>query len=121
VFVDQNTTLQVASLDVPAGLYVIFAKGVATDHPRNTGGNELHCTLAAGQDLDRANVGIEGRLLDDAQLQGDTQTFALNVLHQFNSPGTITLTCTALGGNPIDVSFIKITAMHVNSYSSLPQ
>lgn len=41
-----GTVEQVCSLDVPAGLYVIFAKGVAKVH--GGGGTKLSCTLSAG-------------------------------------------------------------------------
>lgn len=110
---------EVASLDVPEGLYVIFAKGVAK--LANGSWTKLDCALSAGTDFDRVRVGIDASLDLKANVQkSDESPFALNVLHRFTSPGTISLKCIC-DADDVDLSFLKITALHVNSYLNTPQ
>jgi hypothetical protein len=104
----------VAKLDVPAGLYVIFAKGYAK--LKGGGGTKVHCKLIAGADFDHVKVGIDGR--DDHRT--DEAGFALNVLHEFDKAGTIKLECSC-DADDIILHYIKITALHVASYSNLPE
>lgn len=119
VFVPSNTNVQLASLAVPAGSYVIFGKGYAKLH--GGGGTKLALQLTAGSDFDRLRVGIDATENHVTHARRSDETgFALNVLHSFAAPGTITLTCSC-DADDLDVSFIKITAIHVTSFSNLPE
>lgn len=104
----------IATLDVTPGLYVIFAKGYFKTH--GGGGTLLDCRLIAGADNDRVRVGADGR--DDHRT--NYNSFALNVLHNFTSAGSVVLKC-ACDADDADLGFIKITAMRVNSYWNVPQ
>lgn len=104
----------IATLSVPAGLYVIFAKGYVAVHPNN-GASGVSCRLQAGADFDRSKVGVDDR----ENLRTGKQSFALNVLHHFKTGGTIKLICS-IDAQSVDFSFIKVTALTVQSYINKP-
>ena len=114
-----GTIKEVASLDVPAGLYVIFAKGfVKLEHG---GGTKLDCNLIAEQDFDHIRVGIDAT--EDQKTnarRSDESAFALNVLHKFAGPGKISLKCSC-DADDVYLNSLKITALHVNRYLNTPQ
>ena len=114
-----GTVKEVASLDVPEGLYVIFAKGfVKLEH---YGGTKLDCNLIAGKDFDHIRVGIDATEDGKANAKrSDESGFALNVLHKFTGPGTISLKCSC-DADDVYLNALKITALHVNSYLNTPQ
>jgi len=118
VGVQNPTKHQVATLDVTAGLYAIFAKGFVKTH--GGGGSKVECQISAGQDSDRARLGISRQDSDGDKVRTDEEAFALNVMHAFSSLGTISLKCSA-DSDDVDFSSVKITAIRVNSYINLPQ
>jgi hypothetical protein len=106
----------VASLDVPAGSYVIIAKAVpfegsATDTIQGT------CTLAAGTDTDEILFGLN---TSSTVFFADPVTST--VVHTFASPGTITWTCAKQAGTAANfaVADRKITAIQVETLSNTP-
>jgi hypothetical protein len=102
---------EVLHLEVPSGLYVIFAKGYAKV---TYGANNVDCKLVAGADTDRVRIGVDER----DYLRTDEEAFSLNVLHYFPSGGTIVLKCAGdySGSSFVDLYWLKMTAMRVNSY-----
>ena len=118
VGVQNPTKHQVATLDVTAGLYAIFAKGFVKAH--GGGGSKVECQISADADSDRARLGVSRQDSDGDKLRTDEEAFALNVMHAFNGLGTISLKCSA-DADDVDFSSVKITAIRVNSYINLPQ
>jgi len=118
VGVQNPTKHQVATLDVTAGLYAIFAKGFVKTH--GGGGSKVECLLSAGQDSDRDRLGVSRQDSDGDKVRTDEEAFALNVMHAFSSLGTISLKCSA-DSDDVDFSSVKITAIRVKSYINLPQ
>jgi Collagen triple helix repeat (20 copies) len=103
-------TVQIAHLDVPAGKYVVLAKGTVWETPFNSDPDAKHlswfdnayCKLVAGQDFDSALAALNN-------------TVALTVVHAFAKPGRIELRC--ITGSDLDLFLenIKITAIRVNA------
>jgi len=101
----------IASLRIPAGSYVIFAK--ATLWNGQNIDDTLTCKLVAGGDFDESITVLTGNTVPYA----DYAATSLNVVHHFNRPGRIRLQCT--GGNvTTTASWIKITAIRVGSLSN---
>ena len=114
-----GTVKDVESLDVPEGLYVIFAKGFAK--VEHEGGTKLDCNLIAGKDFDHIRVGVDASEDGKAHAKrSDESAFALNVLHRFQGPGTIILKCSC-DADDVYLNALKITALRVNSYLNTPQ
>jgi len=115
VFLPAGETQEVVHLDVTAGLYVIFAKGYAKV---TYGATTVDCKLVAGADTDRVKVGVDDR----DYLRTDIEAFSLNVLHYFTSAGTIVLKCyDDWSGDDVELNYLKVTAMRVNSYWNLSE
>jgi hypothetical protein len=111
-----SSLTSIAQLSIPTpGKYVIVAKLWLFDNVNTS--LLTDCQLAAGVDTDRARTMLEG---NSGTVVAGTAV-ALNVVHEFMSPGTVQLSCDAFG---VDVSAndIKITAIQVGDLTntSLP-
>lgn len=108
------TSTVVASLDLPAGSYVITAKArmFNGDAVNPVMGN---CSLAAGSDSDSIQFGI-----DTSSTLFIAHTEVSTVAHTFDAPGTINWTCNKSGG--AGTSFAagdrRITAIQVESLTN---
>jgi hypothetical protein len=100
------TTL--TTLSVPAGKYVIVAKGSFS----GPGGGLpiVSCVLAAGGDFDRTDSVVPS-------IAGIPLTFMNTVVHEFAAAGTVTYQCGA-GAPAIKAGFISITAIKVASLTN---
>ena len=107
---------QVASLSVPAGSYVIIAKGRAFEGSA-TDTIQGSCRLAAGGDTDDILFG-----LNTSSTVFFADTVVSTVVHTFASPGTITWTCQKQAGAApgFAVSDRKLTAIQVETLSNIP-
>jgi len=97
-----DSAAAIASLDLGAGKYVIWAKGWF----QNAGGPGLvTCTLTTGAQLDRADFTLPTSIASAANFVG---------LHEFGTAGTVELSCSD-GGNPVDAvaNDVKIAALKV--------
>jgi hypothetical protein len=101
----------IASLRIPAGSYVIFAK-LTLWNGQNID-DTLTCKLVAGGDFDESITVLTGNTVPYA----DYAATSLNVVHHFNRPGRIRLQCTG-GSVTTTASWIKITAIRVGSLSN---
>ncbi|MGH2710432.1 MAG: hypothetical protein ACRDH9_04400 [Actinomycetota bacterium] len=90
-----------ATLNVPAGRYAIFAKGWVDSHGAV---QHVHCGLLAGGDFDHTRT----------QTGEFDASLALEVVHNFGSAGTITMECAddgAAGNNDTQIQWVKIIAI----------
>jgi hypothetical protein len=111
---DNLGALPIAALFIPAsGNYVINAKldahnvTIASDNPLS------ECRLRAGGDVDTLDFDVVGAGEDDHE------AVALQVVHTFTSPGTVTLSCTDNGNGDVVAEFTKITAVPVAQLSNV--
>jgi hypothetical protein len=103
----RDAAAAIASLDLGAGKYVIWAKGWF----QNAGGPGLvSCTLSAGTQLDRADFTLPTSIASAANLVG---------LHEFAGAGTVELSCSD-GGGAVDAvaNDVKIAALKVASLTT---
>jgi hypothetical protein len=107
-----NVLVPVARLDVPAGSYVAVAKLYTTVPVAHSGFAEtVQCRLTAGADFDQTFV-----THDAVTAFG---TVALNVVHQFTAPGSISLGCGHVFTNgQTTLQFVKVSALRVASLSN---
>jgi hypothetical protein len=88
----------VLSLDVPAGSYLIIAKGVLA----KAGLTLISCTTRAGGDTDTSSAHIDAAL---------NETIVNTVVHTFDQQGTAVFECANPAGNPLFVTNAKLTAI----------
>jgi hypothetical protein len=109
------TGTDLATLDLPAGSFVIFARAVYS--PVGSVANFIaECKLTAGTDTDPANG---ARILfgtHNGDL-ADASAITMNVLHTFASPGSATLNCGTSLAQPSQVQDVRITAIQVGAIS----
>lgn len=98
-FVGGAETPQIATLDLPAGNYAIFAKlvvrTVEVEEVSFTSKGSVVCQLSAGDDFDRSSALLEER--DDRPIQAsenDDVVVSLEVVHHFTQPGQAVLRCS---------------------------
>jgi hypothetical protein len=97
----------IATLNIPqAGSYVIMAKLQAFNASLNASPSD-HCTLTAGGDVDQQFFDVDSAGVDDQE------PVPLQVVHTFDSPGSVDLRCTDLGGGLVQAEFTRITAIQV--------
>jgi hypothetical protein len=106
-----SQVVPVARLDLPAGKYVVMAK-LYTGIPLE-GAGQVRCDLVAGADFDRAVVNHDIGIA--------FASLALNVVHDFASPGIVQLYC----GHDVfaattDLQAIRITAIRVENLTTVP-
>jgi hypothetical protein len=106
--------LPIASLNIPAsGSYVISAKldahnvATAADNPLS------ECRLRAAGDVDTVDFDV------DSAGEDDQEAVALQLVHTFTSPTTVTLSCTDNGDGNVVAEFTKITAVQVAKLSNV--
>jgi hypothetical protein len=102
-------TNPIKDLNIPhAGSYVINATLEVRD--RDTDGSSAHsrCVLAAGQDSDTKYW--------DYYVHYENAAF--QVVHTFDSPGLVTLSCSDQTLSDVVVSQLKITAIQVNNLTN---
>lgn len=105
-----SATTTVRTLDLPAGSYLIFARGSVNSNMA-AADDQIDCTLAAGATAQT----IDNYFLNQNLMPGETEETTWMIAHAFASPGTVTLSCTtdaAWSGNMIDPT---ITAISVPS------
>jgi hypothetical protein len=84
----------VASLDLPAGKYVLSAKAWVHNPQAFV---EHKCVLAAGNDTDEQM--LQTGIYDNAYLNDNLEgEMTLMTAHEFAAPGTVTLTCSSKWG-----------------------
>jgi hypothetical protein len=101
------------TLKIPAaGSYVINAKLVALNNSTIASVND-RCRLTAGGNFDEVRFDLAGNDNDD------TDAVALQVVHSFSAPGSVTLSCTDLGKGDVIAQLTKITAVEVGELSDV--
>jgi hypothetical protein len=98
----------IAMLAVPSGKYVVSAT-LDVDSAW-IGENGARCELRAGADFDRAEVVLE--------LSFGVGRLALQVVHEFGTPGEVVIACASI--RAADSRFLKITAIRVTNLSNGP-
>ncbi len=104
----------IATLDLPAGSYVITAKAfMHNDVPANTtAANNNTCTLQAGNDADSIQFDLFPPKI------GDDSTEISTIVHTFKTRGTVTWRCNqSTPGTNVMAINRKITAIGVSSIS----
>jgi hypothetical protein len=103
----------IATLNIPtAGAYVISAKLEAFDSSSTLNMTSGQCQLAAGGDVDNQFFDATASATDDQE------DVSLLVVHNFTSPGSVTLSCTDFGTAPGLAFFTKIAATQVANLSN---
>jgi hypothetical protein len=101
-----STPTVIASLNLPAGSYVLLAKG-QIDTFNNS--DIVECDLGAGTDTDRSFG--QGGSSHQSQILTNT------VVHAFPTAGTVTLTCTGFSGGAL--SQVRLSAISVGSIAAV--
>lgn len=107
---DANASL--IQLDVPAGKYVVMAKG-SFDYDGPASISEGSCNLVAGSSSDQQMISAEANLADD------DRPVAWNVAHEFAAAGSIVLNCAFPGG--WEARNLKLTAIQVGNLTKSTQ
>jgi hypothetical protein len=105
------TASSLGHLDLPAGNWVILAKGYAT----TTGTlRTVTCTLQAGTDSDQALAGA---------VNNSPVSLSLQVPHTFGAAGSVDLSCSAPapGGLGTNLNGVRLTAIRADTLASTPQ
>jgi hypothetical protein len=107
-----NSLAPIATLNIPAaGSYVINAK-LSAHNSSSTSSPGATCTLTAGGDFDTLPFDVDGSTNDD------DEAVAMQVVHTFTAPGSVTLRCTDNGTGDVGARFTKITAVQVAELSN---
>jgi hypothetical protein len=101
------TPTVVASLNVPAGSYVLSAKGQIDTQ---NSGEIIECDIVAGTDTDKS--------FGQGGATHQSQILTNSLVHVFPVAGTVDLTCTAFGGGTL--SQVRLTAMTVAAIVNSP-
>jgi hypothetical protein len=111
-----NSLGNLVTLKIPAaGSYVINAKLDAFNNSNDASTND-RCRLTAGGNFDEVRFDVDAFPLDK-------EAVALQVVHTFGSPGSVTLSCTDNGGigkGDVIAQLMKITAVEVGELSDVP-
>ena len=111
IVVDSAALTSIGSLNVPAGNYVIVATAGARDN--SVSNTEIQCELIAAADIDQTRA-----VLGSVGTPGSAQALSFNLVHTFNSAGSIDLQCTSGGVNDVAFGNIRITAIQVGSLTT---
>jgi hypothetical protein len=118
-FVDLTSALpgtNLATLNLPAGSFVIFARAVYGPQAGITGNYVAECELTAGSDMDAPS----GRIIFGADQNSPFvhgEVISMNVLHTFASPGSATLNCVTPQVQAARAGDVRITAIQVSAIS----
>jgi hypothetical protein len=109
-----GSPVTVATLNgLPAGSYAIQAKLIADSE--SSAEDYVRCTLAAGGDNDYADDYLGTGATGDSF----RAVFAMQVLHTFANPGSVTIACYRSNADALAfVKEIKITAIKLGSIAS---
>jgi hypothetical protein len=107
----ENPHLYATLGNLPAGSYTVEATFIATSE--TTTPNILFCELRAGADVDEKGVS-PGRGAGDAWLE----SVAMQVVHVFDTPGSVELWCGQAQGSGMKIQNVKITATRVGELSN---
>jgi hypothetical protein len=106
-------TGKLVTLKIPvAGSYVVNAKLVAVSKAAE--GTTGSCKLSAGNDFDEVEFAVANRF------GSDKESLALQIVHTFGSPGSVTLSCNNLTFNAAEARDTKITAVQVGQLTNTP-
>lgn len=116
----ESGQIEIATLDLPAGHFAVFAKLTVVNNGFNDDENardRVICRLSALPDFDNAETLVEenGVFFREA-MAGLT----LQLVHSFSSPGQVTLSCYE-DDSILDLYFtnLKITAIEASSISNV--
>ena len=102
----------IATLSIPkAGSFVIIAKLEAFDSSLSNSPADA-CTLTAGGDSDSEEFDVTSASTDDQE------AVALQLVHSFAAPGSVTLSCSDGGLGLSNAKNTKITAIEVASITN---
>jgi hypothetical protein len=104
-----GTWKSIGTISLPAGSYVVFAKGWA-ENLDQTNSAYIQCMLAAGGDTDETAT-----QLAPASNIVAKDSLALNMVHVFAAPGSANLSCIANGSSSAEIFDVRITAIQVGS------
>jgi hypothetical protein len=123
---------EIARLEVPEGDYAIFAK-MQLSNLLEAKDSLVWCRLTAGADSDEALVVLENTKEQGVEASwggASRHVMKLQVVHRFESPGTVTVSCADgfdltefVEGQSLDLNtmftHLKIIAMRVSSISNV--
>jgi hypothetical protein len=104
-----KTPAAVATLPLPAGSYVLTAKGQVDT---NTAGDIVECDLVAGTAKDMSFV--QGGASHQSQIAANS------LVYSSPSAGTASLVCAGVAGSTSLLSQVRVTAIQVGSISNTP-
>jgi hypothetical protein len=98
----------IATLSVPqAGSYVINAKFLGFNGSPTADLTSAECKLAAEGDVDTMTFD------ETTEANGNEEPVAMQLIHTFSSPGSVTLACSDFGNGHGSAQFTRITAFQV--------
>jgi hypothetical protein len=107
----------IASVNLPAGRYLILARVLVADTSHLSGSSSTAksyyaaCSLAAGNDSDYNQI----RGLYGGGLSGNVTPATMMVLHEFDAAGSATLRCSSGNQEPASWANARISALQVRS------
>lgn len=104
-----NTNTTVATTSLPAGTYLVLARGGLNNNGGSNAAAGENCSLSAGNGLQTIQFGA---LAKNGQ-PGDREEFSMQVIATLDSPGAATLSCDMSGswesGNVTDPSVVAVS------------
>jgi hypothetical protein len=113
-FVNVTTTqTQLAQLNLPAGTFIIWAKGLLNSNDAAL--TQFNCRLTAGAAEDGNSVG--GEAISMGTQAGDEREYVTLMLpHTFAAAGTATFTCASTGsGNVIGPRLVAVQVQNITT------
>lgn len=99
----------VSTLSLPAGTYLVLARGGVNNNGGAVGGGAVECTVAAGGSSQKISIGALGA----NGLAGDREEFSAFVVASLAGPGDATLVCDTSGawgsGNVTDPTLAAVS------------
>ena len=108
-----TTPNPIASLSLPAGTYMVIAKGVASDFDHVSSSNEFTCQIRVGSDVADESIAELGRLATSTFLDTSTLTLASTVT--LPSDGTVTFNCANNGASNSTITSGKLLAVRTGA------
>jgi hypothetical protein len=109
---DAGPGADIATLNLPAGAYVVLSTmSVQNESPSNTS-SITHCTLSGGSGTDDSKLG----LLGPTGAPEDHGSMSLSTGTTLSSPGSVTLHCTGEGGTGLTyLQTVRLEAVQVST------
>jgi hypothetical protein len=104
----------IATLPLPAGDWVVFAKAWAEDQTAGFS-TRLDCSLGAGSEVDTVVARLQDPTVTGSAFRS---TLAFNVPARLSTAGQAVLECQAGGGSSVTINDIRISAIEVGSLST---